>query len=379
MRLASVLLLTLLLALAAPDPVIAAADPTWRWPVDGQPRVLRRFFPPPAPWLSGHRGVDLAVAPGSPVVAAGAGTINYAGQLAGRGVVSIRHTNGLRTTYLPVEPSVRRGQEVIMGTRLGTLQPVTQPHCTESCLHWGLLRDLRYLDPLLLLGSGLIRLLPFWTLPTPPAPETLADSSAEALPSDTTASAAGLAIPSPSPLPRPTPAQLLARPTTDPPAQAEPASGAPAQRIPASPPAHSLQTMLIRSPEPSPRSMPIPSPLALVAASSQERPDSQLDGPSPPALSVFGTRSRLAVTEPPIPHLPALVAGSAMALPAAVRVLARAARREWSRRTRLSWCRTGKPGGPRMSTRHGRRGRVWACRLTRHRYVTNAEMKRLTR
>ncbi|MCG5435980.1 M23 family peptidase, partial [Micromonospora sp. PSH25] len=32
----------------------------FRWPVDGPPRPVRRFDPPPRPWLPGPRGVDLA-------------------------------------------------------------------------------------------------------------------------------------------------------------------------------------------------------------------------------------------------------------------------------------------------------------------------------
>ena len=35
----------------------------FRWPLDGPPRPVRRFDPPPQPWLPGHRGVDLAAAP----------------------------------------------------------------------------------------------------------------------------------------------------------------------------------------------------------------------------------------------------------------------------------------------------------------------------
>jgi hypothetical protein len=93
-------LLPLLLALGslfAPRPFV--------WPVD-PPQVVRRFDPPPQPWLAGHRGVDLAAPPGSIVRAAGAGTIAFAGRIAGRGVVSVAHSNGLRTTYEPAIPAV---------------------------------------------------------------------------------------------------------------------------------------------------------------------------------------------------------------------------------------------------------------------------------
>ncbi|MEV0378876.1 peptidoglycan DD-metalloendopeptidase family protein [Nonomuraea sp. NPDC050643] len=133
--------------------------------MDGTPRILRRFTPPPEPWLAGHRGIDLAAPKATPVRAAGPGTVRFAGPVAGKGVITIDHANGLRTTYLPVTPSVRRGESVTLGAKLGVIE-ATKPHCQESCLHWGLIRDTRYLNPLLLLGQAPTRLLPFWPSPT---------------------------------------------------------------------------------------------------------------------------------------------------------------------------------------------------------------------
>ncbi|MFD0889749.1 peptidoglycan DD-metalloendopeptidase family protein, partial [Streptosporangium algeriense] len=101
--------------------------------------------------------------PGAEVHAAGAGTIGYAGPLAGRAVVTVLHPGGLRTTYLPVRPSVRRGQRVSRGEVIGVVQDVPG-HCRTACLHWGLLRSRSYLDPLLLLGQGRVRLLPVWPM-----------------------------------------------------------------------------------------------------------------------------------------------------------------------------------------------------------------------
>lgn len=135
--------------------------PVWGWPLAGRPRVLREFAPPAQPWLAGHRGTDLAASPGAEVRAAGAGTVGYAGPLADRGVVTVLHSDGLRTTYLPVRPSVGRGRAVATGEVIGVLQDVPG-HCPTACLHWGLLRDRAYLDPLLLLGHGQVRLLPLW-------------------------------------------------------------------------------------------------------------------------------------------------------------------------------------------------------------------------
>ncbi|WP_214413426.1 murein hydrolase activator EnvC family protein [Sphaerisporangium fuscum] len=141
----------------------------WRLPIGGPLRILRAFSPPSQPWLPGHRGVDLAAAGGDVVRAAGAGVVGYAGPLAGRGVVMIVHAEGLRTTYLPVHPVVRRGQVVRLGEVIGSLEESTG-HCRVPCLHWGLIKQGNYLDALLLIGLGQVRLLPHWpTAPfTPP-------------------------------------------------------------------------------------------------------------------------------------------------------------------------------------------------------------------
>lgn len=139
----------------------AAPATTWAWPLTGTPVVDRPFEPPRTTYGAGHRGVDLRAPAGAAVRAAGAGRVTYVGVLAGRGVVTVTHVGGLRTTYEPVAASVGLGEAVSMGARLGT---VTTGHAScrlgTTCLHWGLLRGAAYLDPLSLLGQTRIRLLP---------------------------------------------------------------------------------------------------------------------------------------------------------------------------------------------------------------------------
>jgi len=132
----------------------------WIAPLPEPLVVTRAFDPPEGPYGAGHRGVDLAGSPGQHVRAAGAGTVVYAGPLAGRGVVSVQHANGLRTTYEPVLASVAAGAEVGLGQVVGSLE-AGHPGCPVSaCLHWGLKRGELYLDPMLLLRQGPVRLLP---------------------------------------------------------------------------------------------------------------------------------------------------------------------------------------------------------------------------
>ncbi|RRS02083.1 M23 family metallopeptidase [Glycomyces terrestris] len=148
-------------ALLQPAPALAGdqGHSPWRPPTGGLD-LRTPFDPPPLPWMSGHRGVDLAAADAQTVVAAGAGTVMFAGDLAGRGVVSIAHANGLRTTYEPVEPSVAAGETVAAGQPIGALQAGHGSCPGAVCLHLGLKRGPLYLDPMLLFGAGEVRLLP---------------------------------------------------------------------------------------------------------------------------------------------------------------------------------------------------------------------------
>lgn len=155
-------LLLLLMTSLLPGPARAAAgDPPGVWPLSPQPRVVRSFDPPAAPWGPGHRGVDLAGAATQPVRSALAGRVTFSGPLFGRGVVVVDH-GATRTTYEPVAGSLPVGAAVDRGTVIGTLQ-LPGSHCwPDACLHWGWRRGDTYLDPLRLVGWGPVRLLP-WT------------------------------------------------------------------------------------------------------------------------------------------------------------------------------------------------------------------------
>ncbi len=146
-------------AASVEDPVPPAAQ-AHVWPTGGPVVVARAFDPPPAPWARGHRGADLTLAPGAPVLASADGTVAFAGAVAGRGVVSIDHPGGIRTTYEPVTPTVAAGDAVRAGDVIGHLSAAS--HCApSSCLHWGARRAPEdYLDPLLLLRRTVVRLYP---------------------------------------------------------------------------------------------------------------------------------------------------------------------------------------------------------------------------
>ncbi|PVG82665.1 M23 family peptidase [Nocardioides gansuensis] len=151
-----------LLAVGVAPPARAAEHPVGSWPLSPEPDVVAGFDPPADPWGEGHRGVDLAGHVGQVVSAARPGVVAFAGRIAGKGVVTVAHDDGTRTTYEPVAAIVGRGDLVAEGAPLGRLE-VAFSHCfPAACLHWGWLRGETYLDPLLLVGGGPVRLLPLW-------------------------------------------------------------------------------------------------------------------------------------------------------------------------------------------------------------------------
>ncbi|WP_102143524.1 M23 family metallopeptidase [Mycobacterium hubeiense] len=145
-------------------PAARAEDGRLEWPLRPRPSVSRTFDAPSPNWQRGHRGVDLAGFAGQPVYAGAAGTVVFAGELAGRPLVSIAHPGGLRTTYEPVRPAVRVGQLVDTGAVVGALAAGHAGCVASACLHWGAMwgpaSRADYVDPLGLVVSTPIRLKP---------------------------------------------------------------------------------------------------------------------------------------------------------------------------------------------------------------------------
>jgi hypothetical protein len=110
--------------------------------------VLEGFDPPPKPWMAGNRGTDYQVEPGSPVVAAAEGEVVFAGAVAGALHVTVRHPDGLRTSYsFLAEVTVHAGQKVVRGQTVGV---------AGGPVHVGVRTpDGTYLDPQALLSGAL--------------------------------------------------------------------------------------------------------------------------------------------------------------------------------------------------------------------------------
>lgn len=135
--------------------------------------VVEPFDGPAAPWLAGHRGVDLRAMAGTPVRAPADGVVSFAGTVAERPVLSLRHASvgsrALMSSFEPLDAAVRPGQLVRAGQVIGWVG--RGGHCDSRCLHWGLRLGGVYVDPLGWLAAS-VRLLPDEPRPIelPPAP-----------------------------------------------------------------------------------------------------------------------------------------------------------------------------------------------------------------
>lgn len=143
---------------------IAPALPfgSWVWPVEGP--VIRGFDPHETPFGNGHRGLDIAVAPGTVIAAPQSGIVSFSGKVGGELFITIDHGGQLSSTCSWVSSSaVRKGEAVSRGQPIGTTG-AGHPGSTVPHLHFGVRLAGVYVDPLdYLAPSGvedLIRLVP---------------------------------------------------------------------------------------------------------------------------------------------------------------------------------------------------------------------------
>ncbi len=133
----------------------AAADSgvpsVWSRPVPG--RVVHPFIAPKSRYGAGHRGVDFAAPIGTPVNAARAGVVTFAGAVAGSLHVVIDHGGGVRTSMsFLAAVGVRAGRNVSRGEIVGTTGG-TGPDHEIGVLHFGVRVGEDYVDPMALFAA----------------------------------------------------------------------------------------------------------------------------------------------------------------------------------------------------------------------------------
>ena len=149
-----VILSVLLSASVSPVPAVAhaaaGATSNWAWPVAVPHPIVRPFIAPATPYAAGHRGVDIAATEGSAVTAPAEGVVYFAGVVVDRPVLSIRHADGVVSSYEPVESALPAGTAILRGQIVGH---VLSGHCNSACLHFGVRRYGEYVSPLNYLGG----------------------------------------------------------------------------------------------------------------------------------------------------------------------------------------------------------------------------------
>lgn len=129
----------------------SAATEAWSWPVAGLRTVLRPFHMT-SPYAAGHRGIDVAAAPGATIHAPADGVVRFVGRVAGRPVLSVTHEDGSISSFEPVDAAVVEGARVARGERIGALA-LDVRHEPHGGLHLGLREDDSYRNPLERLGG----------------------------------------------------------------------------------------------------------------------------------------------------------------------------------------------------------------------------------
>ena len=141
----------LFVALLSAAPLPAHAVVPWAWPVSGA--IVRGYDPPDSPYGAGHRGIDIAAAVGTVVLAPDDGVVTFAGPVGGRLFLTIDHGGGVMSTSSWLTSLlVHKGAHVVRGQPIATTgwghADLTVPH-----LHFGVRLDGTYVDPLDYLGS----------------------------------------------------------------------------------------------------------------------------------------------------------------------------------------------------------------------------------
>ena len=120
-----------------PAPAAAAED--WVWPVSGE--LITPYRNGADPYAAGqHRGIDVAAPVGTPVAAATAGTVRFAGVAGSSGLtVSVRTADGrFDTSYLHLSRAdVAEGHRVQRGERLGAVGTSGERSAAAPHLHFG--------------------------------------------------------------------------------------------------------------------------------------------------------------------------------------------------------------------------------------------------
>jgi len=113
-----------------------------------------------------HTGIDICGEPGEKVAASGNGTVSYTGFSPTGGLtVVIRHNVKIRTTYLNLASiCVHCGDMVRQGDMIGRIGADNDPSSSQCHLHFGIIYEDSYLDPVQVLDLDYDSISPYLSL-----------------------------------------------------------------------------------------------------------------------------------------------------------------------------------------------------------------------
>jgi murein DD-endopeptidase MepM/ murein hydrolase activator NlpD len=128
-----------------------ASDGKWRWPLHGPRSVAAPYRAPAHEYGAGHRGIDIAAAPGQQLHAPAEGVVAFRGTVVDRPLLTLDHGAGYVSTYEPLDSALSPGDTVAAGDVIGVV--AQGGHSAHGTVHVGVRLDGVYIDPLLLFDS----------------------------------------------------------------------------------------------------------------------------------------------------------------------------------------------------------------------------------
>ncbi len=115
------------------------------WPCKPKCKILKDYDDNLPKYSAGNRGLDLEVAEGEKIYAPFDGVVFYRGKIDGKNILSIKHINDIRTTYVGLESSLKIGTTIAKGKVIGV---TNYDNMKEKSLQFGVIsgKD-EYLNP----------------------------------------------------------------------------------------------------------------------------------------------------------------------------------------------------------------------------------------